>query len=159
MMSADWFTARGIGRVEVSMPLLAIPDIRQAAAHDCGDAVLFALAAFHGLPTPPAVSCPVSGTDPATLEMAARRLGLPVLSGTLTVADLAHLTRTGRPVLCPVAALGGHWVIVRGVDRGRVYAHCPVAGPVSAPAAKWVAGWRDTSRAGVEYDRWGIAVG
>ena len=159
MDSRSWFAARHIKRAEGVLMLLVIPDIRQSADYDCGDAVVSALARFHGIGVSGGISNAIQGTDPGTVEAVVRRWGLPVVSGTLTLADLAHFTKTGRPVLCPVAAFGGHWVIVRGIDRGRVHVHCPFSGPTSTPSAKWVAEWRDVSRAGHEFDRWGIVAG
>lgn len=141
--------------------LLDIPDIRQADDYDCGAAALDAIARFHGLRArgPVALANPVQGMAPDTVEAVLRSLGLSVLSGTMTVDDLRHLTRSGRPVLCPVAHHGGHWVVVRGVERGRVYYHCPAAGPAVLREADWLAAWRDTSRTGQRFLQWGICPG
>lgn len=83
---------------------------------------------------------------------------LSVLSGTMTVDDLRHLTRTKRPVVCPVTLPdgNGHWVVVRGVLRGRVHIHCPIFGPHAQPVAAWLSRWYDSTSKGHEYDRWGI---
>lgn len=53
---------------------------------------------------------------------------------------------------------GGHWVIVRGVERTRVYYQCPTYGPQSVTARKWLDGWRDMSESGHDYDGWGIVA-
>lgn len=141
--------------------LLDIPDVRQASDYDCGAACLDAVAQFHGLRVrgPARLANAVQGMSPDTVEAVLRALGLPVLSGTMAVADLRHLTRTGRPVLCPVARAGGHWVVVRGVARGKVHFHDPAAGPGAEREADWLAGWRDVARSGAEFARWGIGAG
>lgn len=139
--------------------LLDLPDRRQSADYDCGAAAVAAACLFLGRRPPARLANPVQGMAPDTVEAALRLAGLPVLSGTMTVDDLRHLTRAGRPVLCPVSLHGGHWVAVRGVERGRVHFHCPLDGRLALPAAEWVAAWRDTSRAGHEFDRFGIAAG
>lgn len=158
----DWFAARGIPRTEADAVILDIPDIRQAEDYDCGSAALDAVARFHGLRKrgPVRLANPVQGMSPDTVEAVLRSLGLRVLSGTMTLPDLQSLTRSGRPVLCPVTTQGGggHWVVVRGVARRTVYTHCPLFGRLSVRAADWLAGWRDATRAGHEFDRWGIAT-
>lgn len=138
--------------------LLDIPDIRQQADYDCGAAALDAVLSFHGLRVrgPVRLANAVQGMSPDTVEAVLRSVGLAVLSGTMTVGDLRHLTRAGRPVLCPVSAGGGHWVVVRGVARGRVHFHCPTRGPVHTPELHWVAEWVDTSRSGQTFSHWGI---
>lgn len=137
--------------------MLTIPDIRQREDYDCGAAALDAVASYWGLRArgPAKLANAVHGMAPDTVEAVLRALGLSVLSGEMTVADLRHLTREGRPVLCPVAVRGGHWVVVRGVERGRVHVHCPIEGPAAWRLADWEAGWADSTR-GREFVRWGI---
>lgn len=141
--------------------LLKISDVRQEAEHDCGAAAVEAVLRFHDVDPRRhskviSLANAVDGMSPATVEAVLRSLGLAVLSGTMTAADLRHLCDTRRPVLCPTAHRGGHWVVVRGVARRRVHFHCPVDGPASLPIATWNTLWQDSTRAGHEYACWGI---
>lgn len=142
--------------------LLKIPDIRQGTDYDCGAACIDAVCRYWGRRSrgPVSLANPVQGMAPETVAAWLRSLGAKVLSGSLFgVADLQHFTRAGLPVLCPItAAGGGHWVVVRGVERGRVYYHCPVEGEVSVRAAQWLDQWRDHTDSGHTYDRWGIVA-
>ena len=156
-----WRAARGLPCCEGEAVKLQIPDIRQRADYDCGAAALDAVCQFHGLRRrgPSALANAVQGMSPDTVEAVLRSLGLSVLSGAMTLADLRHLTQTGRPVLCPITAdAGGHWVVVAGVGYGRVSYHCPTHGPTKLPVAEWCLRWRDTSRAGMEFRKWGICA-
>lgn len=103
---------------------------------------------------------PIDGTDPREIERAFRASGLLVQSGTMTPADLTHHTRHKRPVVCLVTEPGGvgHYVVVGGVRRGRVYYHCPGAGPKAESVAQFVARWHDVDRTTQRYEQWGIAV-
>lgn len=141
--------------------LLDLPDVRQRDDYDCGEAAadtVFRFLCGRSL-SHVALSDAVDGLHPSNLEAGLRRAGLAVQSGTMTVADLQHHTRAGRPVLCPIAHHGGHWVVVRGVARGKVYYQCPTAGRLSLSLAQWVDAWRDSTRAAHDFDRWGIAAG
>ena len=136
--------------------MLAIPDIRQAADYDCGDAVVDAVCRFYGLAGRSRLSNGVQGLSPDTLEAALRARNLKVL-GPMTLPDLKHLTKD-RPVICPTAIQGGHWLVVRGVTAKRVYFHDPASGVFHLPHESWIDNWRDVSRSGYEYDRWGICA-
>jgi ABC-type bacteriocin/lantibiotic exporter with double-glycine peptidase domain len=142
--------------------LLTIPDIRQATDYDCGAAAVDAVCRFHGLRArgPAKYANAVQGMAPSTVEAVLRSLGLTVWGGPILtgVGGLAHLTRAGVPVLCPTGLRGGHWVVVRGVGRGRVHFHCPVDGPSSLPRLSWESNWCDTSHTGEAFARWGIAT-
>jgi hypothetical protein len=104
------------------------------------------------------MSNPVQGTSPDTVEAMLRAAGLPVVSGTMNLRDLKHFTSSARPVLCPITDEGGHWVVVRGVERLRVYYHDPADGPLDKSSKVWLGMWVDSTRTKV-FDRWGIAVG
>lgn len=156
-----WRADRGLTVCEgVDVPLLDVPDIRQRTDYDCGDAAVDSVLRFLGIRTRAgeALANSVDGTHPSSIEAALRRAGLVVQSGTMTPADLQHHTQLGRPVLCPIASHGGHWVVVRGVARGCVYYQCPTDGPLVKRVAEWCALWRDSTRAAHDFDRWGIAV-
>lgn len=153
---------RGIRRTDGDVMLLDLPDVRQRDGYDCGPAAIDCALAFLGVRTCAHVlglANPVHGTAPDTVEALLRRADLPVLSGEMTLADLRHFARGGRPVLCPVALHGGHWVVVRGVERGSVHYHCPLNGRQKMPRDEWLVHWRDDTTRGVTYSRWGLAVG
>lgn len=134
------------------------PPILQRSAHDCGNAVVRALFAAHqvgprGLKAD--LSNPVQGMSPDTLEAILWKGFGALARGTLTVADLTHYCRTGRPVACLTDYQGGHWVLAWKVARGRVSFLCPDRGMVAVPVAEWVGHWHDSAN-GVEYRRFGV---
>lgn len=142
--------------------MLTLPDVRQADDYDCGWAAVDAVAQYWGKRTrgPAKLANRVQGMQPDTVEAVLRSLGFSVLSGTMYVGLLRELTAAGNPVLCPItlATEGGpvgHWVVVRGVARGRVHYHCPAAGPKATSYTKWVDAWRDSHRVS-QFDRWGV---
>ena len=157
----DWFQARGIHRTEGETVLLSLPDIRQTESYDCGAAAIDTVLRFHGSRArwDRTLANPVQGMAPDMIEAVLRSLGFELITGPMMVADLKYFTRSWRPVVCPCSDWGGHWVVVRGVERGRVHFHCPLRGAVSAGEMEWRERWADQSRNGVTFDRWGIAVG
>lgn len=145
------------------MPLLDVPDVRQGDAHSCGDAAVDAALATLGVKRPRGtrLANPVHGTAPDTVAAVLRAAGCVVLAGPMPggTADLKHFAGAGCPVLCPIADHGGHWVVVRGVSRGRVHYHCPVDGALSRPLAEWAARWFDSAaESGHQFERWGVVV-
>ncbi len=143
--------------------LIDLRDIRQDTDYDCGAAAVRAIASHYGCAARPAgLANPVQGMAPDTLAAALRAMGLRVASLQMLggVADLRHYTRLGFPVACPITSeAGGHWVVVRGVERGRVHVQCPTRGPGSYPVAQWLAGWHDVSAETLQlFDRWGIVA-
>jgi hypothetical protein len=77
----------------------------------------------------------------------------------MVVADLAHHTRLGRPVVCLVQSANmGHYVVVRGIARRRLSYHCPSNGPLIQGVSEFDARWFDQGRDTL-YVRFGIAVG
>ncbi|MES2208572.1 MAG: cysteine peptidase family C39 domain-containing protein [Chloroflexota bacterium] len=141
--------------------MLTIPDVRQRDDWSCGAACLAALFRFHRTRRPwwlAQLPNPDRGMSPDTVEAALFAVfGRPPIRGRLDLADLRHLAATGRPAICAVTwAAGPHWVICRGVARGRVGYHDPTHGPGSMPAAEWLAGWRDEP-ATSPYQSFGLA--
>jgi ABC-type bacteriocin/lantibiotic exporter with double-glycine peptidase domain len=156
----NWHRSRGLPEPLEPLMLLELPDVRQENGHDCGEAAACCVARFFGTALlTRSLASPEDGTHPSALETVFRRAGFAVQAGTMTLADLKHHVAQGRPVLCCVAQHGGHWVVVRGVGRGKVYYQCPVDGPLSMRAAEFASQWADVTRAGHEFARWGIAVG
>ncbi len=139
------------------------PDVRQTRDYDCGHAAIDGVFRYLGLGirTCAAVlslATESDGLHPSTVEAILRRASMRLQSGTMTVEDLKHHTKLERPVLCPVSLLGGHWVTVLGVERGKVRYHCPTDGFGHLPIETFVSSWRDSTRAGHCFDTWGIAV-
>lgn len=158
-----WRVERGLPVCEDADVILALPDVRQTDDHACGSACAEVVRRFFGLKArAPDLANPVQGLAPDTLAAVLRSLGLRVLAGQMLggVADLQHFTKLGCPVVCPVTArAGGHWVVVAGVARRKVYYHDPTHGPRSVPLADWLDGWRDTSAESLQaFDRWGIVA-
>lgn len=158
----NWFARRGIPRTDGDV-MLDIPPVLQRKDFDCGAACVAAVAEFHGLAARGVRgwACPVAGMAPDTMLAALRSLGLSVLAGgPLEVTTLRALTKEGWPVICPITrAAGGHWVVVRGVRRGRVHFHCPTHGASSEPVATWETQWCDSTETGTPFVRWGVAAG
>lgn len=165
----DWFASRGLTRTEGDTVLLDVPDHRQQDDYSCGAVALRVLFEYHGVkprlwkPLVDALPNPVQGMAPDTVESVLYSVfGRPPLRGALGIDDLRHLTRTGRPVLCPITcerddgSRGGHWVCVRGVGRGRVYVHCPTNGRESYTLTDWDRCWVDESEGGSVYHRFGL---
>ncbi len=155
----NWFDRRGIPRSE-GVYLLKIPDIRQRSDHDCGAAAIEAVCRYYGRKVKgvPNLANPVQGMGPDTVEAVLRSLKFRLVTGTMRVVDLKHYTKIFTPVLCPIADMGGHWVVVRGVERQRVHFHCPTRGPTSLPIEQWEEEWTSGTTSGVDFDQWGIAV-
>lgn len=143
------------------MPILRLPGVLQRDAFSCGDASIATVLAFHRVVAPSKLATPIDGTDPASIERHLRRIGLHVLSGSLHVDDLEHFCRQFRPpIVLATWPDGGdsHWVVVRGVSRGRVYFHCPIDGAESLRISEWDAIWHGSGKMGERYTRWGVVA-
>lgn len=137
--------------------MLSLPDVRQKRDYDCGKAatacvlqLLDASADLRVLGT-----TPTDGTDPRAIESCLRLAGCKVVSGEMTLGDLRHFTRTGRPV---IAVVNGHYVVVAGVSRGKVHYQDPLEGPQRCSEKDFAKWWKEADRLGVVYDQFGIAV-
>lgn len=147
--------------------MLTIPDIRQGADYDCGDAAIdAALGALNVRRKRGTKLASAShGTAPDTVAAVLRAAGVAVLAGPMVtgIEGLRHFTRAGCPVLCAIAEHGGHWVVVRGVTggsaRGRVHFHCPCDGADSRSWSEWGRVWHDwESDSGHRYIQWGVVA-
>jgi hypothetical protein len=136
--------------------VLSVPDIRQGDTFDCGRACAKAVCLWWDVPFRGGPTCgEFDGTHPATMDGFFRVAGLSVLSGNMALEDLRHHVRLGRPVCCAVA---GHWVVVGGVERGKVHYHDPQEGPCKKKAPEFLTWWRDQDRFGTPYQQFGIAT-
>ena len=139
--------------------LLDLSDIRQKDDHDCGVAVFHTITDYLLDCLPPLAADPMDGLHPLELEAAFRRAGLNTISGSMTMADLAHHQRLFRPVACLIRTEhGGHWVVSRGVTPSRVYVQDPDAGRRWLARREWTAGWWDLDRMATVFRSHGVAV-
>jgi ABC-type bacteriocin/lantibiotic exporter with double-glycine peptidase domain len=141
--------------------VLTLPDTRQRSDHDCADAAGQCVVEYWGLTKRfPALATTTDGTDPRTLEAGFRKLGLRVLSGEASIADLRVWTSAGRPVVCLIHEASepdSHWVVVAGVSYRKVHFQDPADGPRIMPAAEFDAVWKASGRL-ESYRRWSIVA-
>lgn len=143
--------------------LLALPEVRQRNPNDCGPAVARSVLRYFERPV-----CRVDSTlrpHPEDGTLVRRMADLFIhnrlavtMRERLSVEQLGVMCQELGPVLCLVTwDRYGHWVLVRGVKRGRVYLMDPESGYCDVPAAEFVAAWHDTD-GDVKLDRFGMAV-
>lgn len=155
-----WRVQAGLPECEgYGVTILDLPDVRQRADYDCGAAAFACVTRYWEGRGRKIKSHPINGTPIDQMEPALLSAGYCVQGGNMEVSDLRHHTRAGRPVLCLIQSDGcGHWVVVRGVNRGRVYIADPADGLRSIAAAEWESLWHDTDRRGTVFRRHGLAV-
>jgi ABC-type bacteriocin/lantibiotic exporter with double-glycine peptidase domain len=156
-----WMQARGLKPLcgGVAVPLIDVPERRQRAEFDCGAAVYACITAYWEGRGRRLKADPLHGTPPDQLEPSFRGAGYNVLSGEMDVATLRALCGQGWPVACLIQSEGvGHWVVVRGVARGKVHFMDPADGFRSLPESSWQSSWVDTDRRGTVYRGHGLAV-
>lgn len=142
------------------MRLLDLHDHRQVSAHDCGPTAFRIVCDYFGKAPPAPVSCTIMGLGPDYLESHLRMAGFAVQFGSMTIADLRHHQEQDRPVICLVNYDGeGHYIVSRGVSRGRVYFICPTKGSLWLPVLDFQMIWTDVHRLGPTLQQFGIAVG
>ena len=143
----------------VAVPLLTLPDVRQTAGHDCGEAAAKCVLEVYQVVAKPKFATPIDGSDPRTLESWFRRLGFHVLSGEMTLDILKAICQQMRPVICLITPEGSdsHYVTVKRVSRRGVYFQCPWDGPSSMSEADWLESWTAVDRCGTRYSRWALA--
>lgn len=141
--------------------ILDTPEFRQGDDWDCGAAFLEILFGFHGVTRPRWVkklANPVEGMQPDTIAAAIWAVfDRPAIYGPMTIPILRGFLADGKPVGCPVIFPGddeGHWVCVRGIERGRVHLQDPSRGRISRTFADWLAMWKDAE--GSVYQQWGV---
>lgn len=99
------------------------------------------------------------GMHPSYLQAAFSLAGLLTCAGSMDPDVLRFAAGRGRPVCCLVRhGDAGHWVVSRGVARGRVYYHDPASGPGSERVEAFVARWVDHDSRGTEFLGYGVAA-
>lgn len=139
--------------------MIQLPDVRQQTGWGCGRTVLEALHIYWQRPLKPALAAlsnPIQGLCPDTVDAALRASGFGVLSGSMNVDLLKSLTGAGYPVACLVQYDEcGHWVLVGEVRRNRIKMLCPVRGIISQSVSEWSLNWVDTHWLGGVFHNWG----
>ena len=164
------FVGEGDLSIQTNARLLDVPDVRQSENWDCGAAAVMAVCKHFGVgPTvlsayAQALGATESeGTPPTAVAAFLSQQGLAVTSAhKMGIDDLGRFHAAGQPVLCPCRPDGsgttGHWVVVIGTGLGQVFLHDPACGRrMLSEMSGWLDGDRDAG--GVDYDRFGIAVG
>ena len=141
--------------------MITFPDTRlQSEEWDCGRAVARTVLSLFGRTIlKNDLTNPIQGLCPSAMEATIRLYGLPVISGRMRVEDLKHFTNGERPVMCPIADHGGHWVAVAGVVRNFVHYFDPTIGLTRRRVDRWVQSWLDSDTKGNVYSNWGIVCG
>lgn len=128
--------------------MLDVPVLLQTDEYRCGPVSLEMVLSYDGIPAAKWVrqlANPLTGLEPSTLvAVLTSAYAERTLHGTMTVPLLKSLTQQNRPVIALVtdAEVGGHWVVVKGVFRGKVYLNCPTNGAESLPEKDFVDAWR-----------------
>lgn len=145
------------------MPPLQLVAKLQTRDHACGNVVADIVFDFLGVRSRTVPSTPIDGTSPDTLESTLWSSGVRVQAGSMDLDDLKYHTRRGRPVICLVVTDDnvGHWVVVSGIERGKVCMVDPLVGDTREPTAAFLKRWSagDSTRRGVHYTQWAIAAG
>lgn len=97
----------------------------------------------------------LNGTDIRAIEAFFRKEGFAVTVGEMSIEDLRHHANLGRPVICCVK---DHYLVSRGVYRGRVYVADPATGYDSYSIQEFRNIWFDSERFGFHYYQFGLAI-
>lgn len=143
--------------------MITLPDLRQQTDYDCGAVCCRIVWSHFKIGKRPTLTTEIDGTDPRAIESAMRLSGLPVISGTMTLGDLAWFTKTKRPVIvlakCSTEPTIGHYMVCAGQRDRRLHFQCPTRGPIAETPRRFDKRWHDVDRHGVAFRRWGIVVG
>jgi ABC-type bacteriocin/lantibiotic exporter with double-glycine peptidase domain len=145
--------------------MLVYKDLRQQKAHTCGPVAARIVAANLGTRYTEEfledrfLCSSLDGTDPRSISAFFRSESFSVLDGQMEVADLHYFTKNNRPVIALVTFGGvGHYIVVRGVARKRVYYQDPYDGPASMPTESFSESWLAENYLGANFSSWGIVI-
>lgn len=148
------------------MKPLELPDVRQTKDHDCGTAAWKTVYKWHtakGTRSIVDLSSRIHGLDPASLESNIRvGKSWNVIAGEMMIDDLRFFCKSYRPVICLITRAFdfetcGHYVVVSGVHRNKVYFQDPYDGPNSLRIDDWAFGWHDRGRYS-DFVSWGLVT-
>jgi hypothetical protein len=147
--------------------LAGVPDVRQSTSFSCGASVLQAVLAYWGIEVREDVlmkACGTTekdGTPPAAILRVARSYGLKAeMKEGCSLADLEAALARGVPAIVDIQAWAetsgpgfswssdwedGHYVVVLGLDRERLYVEDPslLGGRGVIPLPEFEARWHD----------------
>ncbi len=154
---SSWHDLRFIRKAEEDVRLV-LPDCRQEHDHDCGDAAVRCVLAWHKIKATVRMATPERGTSPEQIESAFKRIGMQVVSGEMCLQNLRHFCEMKRPPIVVVHWPGhvdSHYVVVEGVTSRTVYYHDVADGKCKKLPAEFLTAWSAAGRVG-PYKRWAI---
>ncbi len=154
-----------LARDSASLPLLAVPDVRQSNGYACGASALQAILAYWGIEeredrlVARLHSTPEAGTHPLDILRVAREFGLTAdLREGLDLADLDRALAAGTTVIVDLQAWrgetalpwsktwdDGHYMVLLGADRENLYFEDPslLGARGLIPRQEFVDRWHD----------------
>jgi ABC-type bacteriocin/lantibiotic exporter with double-glycine peptidase domain len=130
--------------------MIQLTDVREPTIdnwYDCGKLVCKCVLDYHGIDQSYAnriIPTPTSGTPPIQLEHAFKLAGLLVAQGSWSFETIKRLR---DPFIAYINAYDGidHYVVVRGIQRNRVYVFCPEDGLISYPIPQFLSQWHSVT--------------
>lgn len=115
--------------------------------YDCGKVVARCVLDYYSIDESYSnriIPTPTSGTSPVVLQQTFQLAGLHVAQGNWTIDVVKRLR---DPFIAYINAYDGidHYVVVRGVQRNRVYVFCPEDGLVSYPLPQFLSRWHSVT--------------
>lgn len=132
--------------------LLDTPKDRMKFDYDCGGNALAVFFGTHGLSLPEAyykLASPARGIGTETAEAVLGSHFAGVAVGiNWTLDDLKFHLSLSRPIITLVCVDtdADHWVVVRGIENGRVHYHDPAYGRRSKSEKAWLRWWQGSER-------------
>lgn len=133
----------------MSTTLIDLPDVRDGD-YKCG--AVNCILRYYELGQ---LDTAIVGNSPNVLERSLRTLGLNVLSGEMSFADLRYFTQTRRPVL---AVLARHCVVISKVHQDKISFQCPTEGPATEKLVDFESRWQDRGKNGELFRQYGICA-
>jgi len=140
--------------------MIDLPDIRQVDRWDGGYAAVTSVLQYFGRPDPDSRCSAFAENDaePEDVALVIRQHDLNVVYGTMDLLDLKHHCSRGRPTICFVQLNDdSHYIVCRGISRGKVHVQCPQRGRLSIADGEFLRQWWGLTRRS-KHSQFGIAV-